>query len=117
MCPALLEAIHTVPTVWLLEGGLQIVDEPEDLLVVLDCLLNLVVGVKDSRVITIAEELTDAGERVVGQLARQLDGDLARPGDILGALLADDVLGRTVKFGGHVVKDVLEGDAAVGVRG
>src|SRR4051794_33626934 len=42
-------------------------------------------GVEDRRVVAPAERLADGRQRLVGELARQVHGDLARPGDWSGA--------------------------------
>ena len=90
------------------QGGLHLVDEPEDLLVLQDHLADLVVGVQDRGVVAPAEEVADVGQRVVGQFPGEIHRHLPRPGDVLAALGAGEVADRA--------REALADEGAISLR-
>src|SRR5438445_232540 len=72
-------------------------------------------GVEDGGVVTISELPTDGGERSVGQLPREVHGELARPGDARGTAGRDEIVeGEAERVGGE---DQLGPDRVQGVEG
>src|SRR6266436_6118686 len=67
------------------------VDGLLELGIFLDQGLELGDGVDDRRVVFAAEGATDVAERGVGELAREVHGDLTREGDLLGTVLGAHV--------------------------
>ena len=77
-----------------LEAGADEFDEVVQLRVVpvLELALDLVDGVDDGGVVTAAEARADLRQRGLGEIARQVHGDLARVGDLLRAAVAAQVV-------------------------
>src|SRR5919199_1896996 len=72
-------------------------------------------SVHDGRVVAATEGLPYLGEGLVGQLAREVHGHLARVGERLRAALAYEVGLRDTEVAAHLVLDELYGDLAVGL--
>src|SRR5215208_3437988 len=70
-------------------------------------------GVHDGGVVAAAERLTYLREGLVGELAREIHGDLARIGEGLRAALADEVGLRDTEVAADLVLDELDRDLAV----
>src|SRR5215213_1628094 len=85
----------------------------EGVAVAIDEVTYLGGGVHDGGVVAAAERLTYLREGLVGELAREIHGDLARIGETLRAALADEVGLRDTEVAADLVLDEFYGDLPV----
>src|SRR3954447_14047584 len=74
-----------------------------------EALRRALVGVQDRRVVASAEALADGGEGLGGVLAREIHGDLSRPGEPNGAAGGHELLARDAEGLGGEGLDRLDG--------
>src|SRR5579859_252320 len=77
-----------------LEAGVQRLDGAAHGAVADHSLVRALPRVQDGAVVAPAEVPADGGQRLVGELAREVHGELARPRDTTGAIGGEELGGR-----------------------